>query len=68
MSEVLAPPPYTPSAWGAAYHSLPYDQVLGAGSAGPGKTTVLIWEPLAQIITEHGPAVTAAFKASPTVR
>lgn len=53
MSAVLAPPPYTPSAWGAAYHSLPYDQVLGAGSAGPGKTTVLIWEPLAQIITEH---------------
>lgn len=44
---------YVPSAWGAAFHALPYREVLGAGAAGPGKTTVLIWEPLAQIITEH---------------
>jgi hypothetical protein len=47
---------YQPSSWQAAFHSLPYDQVLGAGSAGPGKTTCLIWEPLGQIITEHNRA------------
>lgn len=49
---------YSPSRWGSEFHSLPFDEVLGAGSAGPGKTTVLIWEPLAQIITEHERATT----------
>lgn len=44
--------PYTPSAWGAAYHALPYNEVLGAGSAGPGKSLVLLMEPLAQIVME----------------
>lgn len=44
---------YTPSPWGAEYHSLPHKYALGAGSAGPGKTTVLIMEPLAQILSEH---------------
>jgi hypothetical protein len=44
---------YSPSAWGSLYHSLPFDEVLGAGAAGPGKTEVLIAEPLAQIMVEH---------------
>lgn len=42
-----------PSKWGSEYAALPYDEVLGAGSAGPGKTYQLILEPLAQVITEH---------------
>lgn len=43
---------YVASPWGSQYHALPYDEVLGAGSAGPGKTTVLRMEPLAQIVIE----------------
>lgn len=41
-----------PSAWGAEYHSLPHDEALGAGAAGPGKTTVLVNEPLYQLQVE----------------
>jgi len=44
---------YTPSEWGKLYHALPYDFVLGGGAAGPGKTEVLLWEPLQQIQVEH---------------
>jgi len=46
-------PIYTPSVWGKTYHSLPYREALGAGSAGPGKSLVLLWEPLHQIMVEH---------------
>lgn len=46
-------PPYTPSAWGATFHRLPYQEALGAGAAGPGKTTVLLMDPLEQILVEH---------------
>lgn len=44
---------YKPSRWGEVYHSLPYDEVLGAGSAGPGKSMVLLMEPFQQIALEH---------------
>jgi len=44
---------YTPSAWGTRYHMLDHQEALGAGSAGPGKTEVLIHEPVFQIICEH---------------
>jgi hypothetical protein len=44
---------YQPSRWGEVYHSLPYDEVLGAGSAGPGKSIVLLHEADQQIMTEH---------------
>lgn len=44
---------YRPSPWGHEFHSLPHDEALGAGAAGPGKTTVLIAEPLYQIAVEH---------------
>lgn len=44
---------YVPSPWGVEFHSLPHDEALGAGAAGPGKTEVLIHEPLAQIHVEH---------------
>lgn len=44
---------YTPSAWGKVYHALPHHEALGAGSAGPGKTQVLIMDPVSQIVIEH---------------
>lgn len=44
---------YTASAWGNEYHNLPHDEALGAGAAGPGKTWVLLADPVPQIITEH---------------
>ncbi len=44
---------YTPSPWGARYHDTTADEVLGGGSAGPGKTACLIADPLKQIVTEH---------------
>ena len=44
---------YEPSEWGKLFHNLPHDEALGAGSAGPGKSVVLFWEPLPQIVVEH---------------
>lgn len=44
---------YVPSDWGRLYMNLPYDEVLGAGSAGPGKTTVLLAEVLPRLLIEH---------------
>lgn len=44
---------YQPSDWGTEFHRLPHDEALGAGSAGPGKSLVLLMEPLEQIQTEH---------------
>lgn len=46
-------PGYTPSPWGALYHALPHDEALGAGAAGPGKTTTLLMDPVAQVLIEH---------------
>lgn len=44
---------YKPSPWGEIYHSLPYDEVLGAGAAGPGKSWVLLMDPIQQVMVEH---------------
>ena len=44
---------YSPSKWGEEYHALKVYEALGAGSAGPGKSTVLRAEPLEQIYIEH---------------
>jgi hypothetical protein len=44
---------YSPSPWGQEFHTLPHEYALGAGSAGPGKSMVLLMEPLSQIICEH---------------
>lgn len=49
MAELL----YKPSPWGLEYHSLDIEEVLGAGSAGPGKSMCLLMEPLQQIQAEH---------------
>lgn len=52
MSEEV-PSLYRPSAWGEVYHSLTHNEALGGGSAGPGKTAVLLMEPMQQILIEH---------------
>lgn len=44
---------YRPSKWQQEFHTCGVDFLLGAGSAGPGKTTALVMDPLQQIITEH---------------
>ena len=56
IMEELGASPYTPSPWQQAFHNLPYDEVLGAGAAGPGKSICLLMDPLAQIATEHARA------------
>jgi phage terminase large subunit len=48
-----AAPLYEPSEWGAKFSLLPHHEALGAGAAGPGKSLVLLWEPLAQMTVEH---------------
>lgn len=44
---------YTPSAWGARFHSLKCFEALGAGAAGPGKTTIVLHNDIDQIHVEH---------------
>ena len=44
---------YRPSPWGHTFHSLPHNEALGAGSAGPGKSTVLRMDPMTQVYVEH---------------
>lgn len=45
---------YTPSPWSAKFHEATADEVLGGGSAGPGKSLTLLWDPIAtQAVVEH---------------
>ena len=44
---------YTPSPWGMEYHALTVHEALGAGSAGPGKSMVLMMDPFDRIAIEH---------------
>lgn len=44
---------YVPSEWGQTYHALTTDEALGAGAAGPGKSMVLLMDPMHQIMVEH---------------
>ena len=44
---------YIPSTWGMRYHSLTVDEALGAGAAGPGKSLVLLMDPLKNVMMEH---------------
>ena len=44
---------YSPSAWGHLFHNLDHDEALGGGSAGPGKSFVLLMDPFQQIAIEH---------------
>lgn len=47
------PGAYKPSAWGAKYHRLAEDEALGGGSAGPGKSLVLLMDANPQIYIQH---------------
>lgn len=44
---------YSPSEWQQTYHSLTTTEALGAGSAGPGKSLCLLFDPVPQIVVEH---------------
>lgn len=44
---------YVPSAWGREFHDSQVDELLGGGSAGPGKSLALLMDPGEQIVTEH---------------
>lgn len=45
---------YTPSPWSSKFHRTTADEVLGGGSAGPGKSLSLLWDPLVtQAVVEH---------------
>lgn len=45
---------YTPSPWSSRFHQTTADEVLGGGSAGPGKSLSLLWDPLVtQAVVEH---------------
>lgn len=58
---------YRPSDWGALFHGLSYEEVLGAGAAGPGKTQVLIMDPVQQVMVENERCTNRehAFRLSP---
>lgn len=45
---------YQPSPWAARYHRSTADECLGGGSAGPGKSLTLLWDPIvSQAVVEH---------------
>lgn len=47
---IEVPGAYEASTWGREFHSLRTDEALGAGSAGPGKTWVLLGDVLPQVM------------------
>lgn len=47
------PGAYKPSAWGERYHNHSEDEALGGGSAGPGKSLVLLMDANPQIVVQH---------------
>lgn len=45
---------YQPSPWAKKYHQSTADEVMGGGSAGPGKSLTLLWDPIVkQAVVEH---------------
>jgi hypothetical protein len=44
---------YKASEWGQRYHNLDLREALGAGSAGPGKSLVLLMDPIPRVLIEH---------------
>lgn len=44
---------YRASKWQQEFHSCPADEMLGGGSAGPGKSLALLMDPCGQIAIEH---------------
>lgn len=48
---------YDPSPWAQRFHQSTADEVMGGGSAGPGKSLGLMWDPLVvQAVVEHARA------------
>ncbi len=48
---------YEPSPWSTKFHETTADEVLGGGSAGPGKSLTLLWDPIVkQAVVEHARA------------
>lgn len=48
---------YAPSPWSTRYHEATADEVLGGGSAGPGKSLTLLFDPIVrQAVVEHARA------------
>jgi len=48
---------YTPSPWSREFHDTTCDEVLGGGSAGPGKSLTLLWDAIVkQAVVEHARA------------
>ncbi len=48
---------YQPSPWSSKFHDTTADEVLGGGSAGPGKSLTLLWDPIVkQAVVEHARA------------
>lgn len=48
---------YDPSPWSTRYHQATADEVLGGGSAGPGKSLTLLWDAIVkQAVVEHARA------------
>ena len=43
---------YKPSKWGDEFHALDTHEALGAGAAGPGKSWVLLMDPIEQLMVE----------------
>ncbi len=48
---------YAPSPWGKEFHALKTHEGFGGGSAGPGKSLVLLRDPDEQIVVEHARCV-----------
>ncbi len=45
---------YAPSEWAVRYHQATADEVMGGGSAGPGKSLTLVWNAIVrQAVVEH---------------
>lgn len=44
---------YKPSAWGKEFHANQCFELMGGGSAGPGKSLALTTDPFEQIVVEH---------------
>lgn len=44
---------YSPSPWQREFHACAADEMLGGGSAGPGKSLALLMDPMEQVVVEH---------------
>jgi len=52
---------YQPSPWAQRYHQCAADEVLGGGSAGPGKSLCLLWDPIVNQATVEQARMTGQF-------